>query len=88
MAPVPAALSFAGVGDLPLRELIEEYTAALEVAGRSRRTIDWYRAYLDDFAGFAARDGETAALRHLSPVTARRWLLAAQASRLRPLAPT
>ncbi len=87
MAPVAAAPSFAGLGDLPLRELIEEYTAALEVAGRSRRTIDWYRAYLDDFAGFAARDGEAAALRHLSPVTARRWLLAAQAARLRPLAP-
>lgn len=87
MTPVAAALSFGGVGDIPLRELIEEYTAALEVAGRSRRTIDWYRAYLDDFAEFAARDGETAALRHLSPVTARRWLLAAQAARLRPLSP-
>ncbi len=83
----PAESPVAGVGDLPLRELVEEYTAALEVAGRSRRTIDWYRAYLEGFAGFAERDGEAAALRHLSPATVRRWLLAAQAARARPLAP-
>ncbi|MHB8958349.1 MAG: tyrosine-type recombinase/integrase [Candidatus Limnocylindrales bacterium] len=87
LSTLPAPSHSPAVGDVPLRELIEEYAAALEVAGRSRRTIDWYRAYLDDFAGFAERDGGSAVLHHLSAATARRWLLAGQAARVRPLAP-
>lgn len=58
-----------------------------EVAGRSRRTIDWYRTYLDDFAKFASRDGGPATLEDLAPAIARRWLLATQSTRARPLAP-
>ena len=87
MAGVHAAAVAAGVGALPLRELIDEYTAALEVAGRSRRTIDWYRPYLNDFARFAARDSGSATLDDLSPAIARRWLLATQGTRSQPLAP-
>lgn len=30
--------------ELALADLVEEYLVALEVGGRSRRTIDWYRA--------------------------------------------
>jgi site-specific recombinase XerD len=81
---VPLVASVAGIG---LRELVEEYVVALEVAGRSRRTIEWYRAYLDDFVAFASRDGDAAALQDLSPAVARRWLLATQGTRPRPLAP-
>lgn len=76
-----------GVGGLPLRELVDEYAAALEVAGRSRRTIAWYRAYLDDFVAFASRDGRHASLQEFCPALGRRWLLATQSTRARPLAP-
>jgi site-specific recombinase XerD len=73
--------------ELSLRDLIDEYAVALEVAGRSRRTIDWYRTYLDEFAAFTGRGGQTGTLDDLKPAIARRWLLACQSSRPLPLAP-
>ncbi len=87
MSAARAVPLVASVADIPLRELVEEYAAALEIAGRSRRTIDWYRAYLDDFVAFASREGATASLQDLTPPVARRWLLATQGTRPRPLAP-
>ncbi len=87
MASVRAVAVPTSFGAIPLRELVDEYVVALEVAGRSRRTIDWYRTYLDDFAKFASRDGRPATLEHLAPAIARRWLLATQSTRARPLAP-
>lgn len=74
-------------GEFPLRDLVDEYGVALEVGGRSRRTIDWYRGYLDEFVGFAGRDGRSPTLDDLTPATSRRWLLAVQAARSSPLAP-
>lgn len=76
-----------GLHELSLRDLIDEYGVALEVAGRSRRTIDWYRTYLDEFAAFAGRGNQPGTLEDLTPPIARRWLLATQSSRPRPLAP-
>jgi site-specific recombinase XerC len=76
-----------GLHELSLRDLIDEYGVALEVAGRSRRTIDWYRTYLDEFAAFAGRGKQPGTLEDLTPAIARRWLLATQSSRPRPLAP-
>lgn len=76
-----------GLLDLLLRDLIDEYAVALEVAGRSRRTIDWYRTYLEEFAAFAGRGNQAGTLEDLTPAIARRWLLASQSSRPRPLAP-
>lgn len=76
-----------GLHELSLRDLIDEYAVALEVAGRSRRTIDWYRTYLEEFAAFAGRGDQTGTLEDLTPAIARRWLLASQSSRSRPLAP-
>ena len=76
-----------GLHELSLRDLIDEYGVALEVAGRSRRTIDWYRTYLDEFAAFAGRGNQPGTLEDLTPAIARRWLLATQSSRSRPLAP-
>lgn len=74
-------------GEFPLRDLVDEYCVALEVGGRSRRTIDWYRGYLDEFVGFAGRDGRSPTLDDLTPATSRRWLLAIQVARTSPLAP-
>ena len=83
LAPlVPLALDAFG-----LRDVIAEYRAALRVAGRSPRTIRWYGEMLDEFVAFVERDGGRATLDDLHPAVARRWLLAAQASRARPLAP-
>jgi integrase/recombinase XerD len=76
-----------GLHELSLRDLIDEYGVALEVAGRSRRTIEWYRTYLDEFAAFAGRGSQPGTLEDLTPAIARRWLLACQTSRVRPLAP-
>ena len=76
-----------GLLELSLRDLIDEYAVALEVAGRSRRTIEWYRTYLEEFAAFAGRGNQTGTLEDLTPAIARRWLLALQSSRPRPLAP-
>lgn len=74
--------------ELSLRDLIDEYLVALEVGGRSRRTIDWYRAFLQEYLDFAARHtGRAPILADLSTVVARRWLLAAQSGRTRPLSP-
>jgi site-specific recombinase XerC len=70
-----------------LRDIIAEYRAALRVAGRSPRTIRWYGDQLDEFVRFLERDGVRATLSDLQPPVARRWLLAAQAARSRPLAP-
>jgi site-specific recombinase XerD len=74
-------------GEFPLRDLVDEYCVALEVGGRSRRTIDWYRGYLDEFVAFVARDGRSSTLDNLTAATSRRWLLALQATRSKPLAP-
>jgi hypothetical protein len=46
-----------------LRALIDEYFAALKVAGRSPRTIGWYRDNLLEFIRFAERDGRVATRR-------------------------
>jgi len=43
-----------GLHELSLRDLMDEYLVALEVGRRSRRTIDWYRAFLREYLDFAA----------------------------------
>lgn len=63
----------------PLADVVEEYLVALRVAGRSPRTIDWYRANLVEFMRFLERDGGTAAVADLQPASVRRWLLALNA---------
>ena len=70
-----------------LRGLIDEYFAALKVAGRSHRTIGWYRDNLLEFIRFAERDGRAATLGDLQAPVVRRWLLSLQ-SRPRRLAPS
>jgi site-specific recombinase XerD len=76
------------LGELSLSDLVDEYLVALEVAGRSRRTIDWYRAFLREYLEFVRRDvTRGAVLDDLSAVSARRWLLAAQTARSRSLSP-
>lgn len=70
-----------------LRDVMAEYRAALRVAGRSPRTIRWYGDHLAEFVTFVERDGRRATLDDLCPPVARRWLLAAQAARAKPLAP-
>jgi site-specific recombinase XerC len=87
MAGVRAVAVATSVNALPLRELIDECTVALEVAGRSQRTIGWYRTYLDDFVKFASREDGSATLDDIAPAIARRWLLATQSTREPPLAP-
>jgi site-specific recombinase XerD len=69
-----------------LRDLIDEYLAALKVAGRSPRTIDWYRDFLREFVRFVERDGRAATGGDLQAPVVRRWLLSLQ-SRPRRLAP-
>jgi site-specific recombinase XerC len=70
-----------------LRDVVAEYRDALRVAGRSPRTIRWYGDQLEEFVSFIERDGGRASLDDLRPAVVRRWLLAAQAARARPLAP-
>jgi len=70
-----------------LRNVIAEYRDALRVAGRSPRTIRWYGDLLEEFVRFVERDGGGASLDDLRPAVVRRWLLAAQATRAKPLAP-
>lgn len=70
-----------------LPDLIDEYLGALKVAGRSPRTIGWYRDFLLEFVRFVERDGRAATAGDLQAPVVRRWLLALQA-RPRPLAPS
>ena len=70
-----------------LRDLIDEYFAALKVANRSPRTIGWYRDFLLEFVRFVERDGRGATAGDLQAPVVRRWLLSLQ-SRPRPLAPS
>lgn len=77
------------LGDLSLADLIDEYLVALEVAGRSRRTIEWYRAFLHEYLDFVRRNAsEHPVLNDLSAISARRWLLAAQSKRSGTLSPS
>lgn len=62
-----------------LRDVVEEYLAALRVAGRSPRTIEWYHANLAEFIRFVERDGRAATVADLQPARVRRWLLALNA---------
>jgi site-specific recombinase XerD len=71
---------------VPLTGIVEEYLAALSVAGRSARTIEWYRANLREFVGFVEREGARATAGDVQPAKVRRWLLAL-GSRERALAP-
>lgn len=73
--------------EVRLQDLIDEYFAALKVAGRSPRTIDWYRDFLLEFVRFVERDGRAATGGDLQAPVVRRWLLALQ-SRSRQLAPS
>jgi excisionase family DNA binding protein len=74
-------------GEFPLWDLVEEYCVALEVGGRSRRTIDWYRGYPDEFVAFAARDGRSPTRDDLTAAASRRWPLDIRAARSTPPAP-
>ena len=85
---VEASATGAGVDDLRLVDLVDEYRAALRVAGRSPRTIRWYTDHLAEFIRFLERDGRVATLAELRPASVRRWLLAVQARHERPLAPS
>jgi hypothetical protein len=51
----------------------------LQVAGRSPRTIGWYRDMLAEFIRFLERDGHSATVTDLQPVAVRRWLLSLNA---------
>jgi hypothetical protein len=75
------------IDQVRLRALIDEYFAALKVAGRSPRTIEWYRDNLLEFVRFAERDGHPATAGDLQPPVVRRWPLLLQ-SRPRRLAPS
>ncbi|MBI3745448.1 MAG: tyrosine-type recombinase/integrase [Chloroflexi bacterium] len=79
MRAVAAAAPEPSLDRYRLAEVVEEYLVALRVAGRSPRTIDWYRANLMEFMRFLERDGRTATVADLQPVTVRRWLLALNA---------
>jgi hypothetical protein len=65
-----------GLHKLSLRDLADEYLIAIEVGGRSRRTIDCYRTHVDQFAAVTGRGGQRGTLEDLTPAIARRWLLA------------
>ncbi|NJD28640.1 MAG: hypothetical protein FIA92_10130 [Chloroflexi bacterium] len=62
-----------------LRNVVEEYLAALRAAGRSPRTIEWYRANLAEFIRFLERDGRSASAADLQPAAVCRWLIALNA---------
>lgn len=72
-APAPA------LDQYRLQNVVEEYLAALRVAGRSPRTIEWYRANLAEFIRFLERDGRAASAADVQPAAVRRWLLALNA---------
>ncbi|MBA2720505.1 MAG: tyrosine-type recombinase/integrase [Chloroflexi bacterium] len=82
-----AATAPAELDQVRLQDLINEYLVALKVAGRSPRTIDWYRDFLLEFVRFVERDGRAATGGDLQAPVVRRWLLALQ-SRSRQLAPS
>jgi site-specific recombinase XerD len=77
-----------GLETMRLTDLVDEYCVALKVAGRSPRTIRWYRDHLAEFIGFLERSGEQATLAELRPPVVRRWLMALGAHRDKPLAPS
>ena len=85
IAPTPASIS---LDDLPLGDVVAEYQVALRVAGRSPRTIRWYVDHLREFLRFVERDGDRATLGDLRPPEVRRWIVAVQSTRERPLAPS
>lgn len=61
---------------LPLSDVVADYLEALRAAGRSPRTIEWYRLFLLEFIRFAGRAGVPAKLTDLAPPTVRRWVVA------------
>jgi len=61
---------------LPLSDVVADYLEALRAAGRSPRTIEWYRIFLLEFIRFAGRAGAPAKLADLAPPTVRRWVVA------------
>jgi site-specific recombinase XerD len=77
--PVPLSDPDWALG-LALDEVVADYVEALRAAGRSPRTIEWYRAFLAEFGAFVvARDAAPAHLADLAPSSARRWLVTLQA---------
>lgn len=87
MRAVAAAAPPPSLDRYRLQDVVEEYLAALRVAGRSPRTIEWYHANLAEFIGFVERDGRAATVADLQPARVRRWLLALNA-RQTALAPS
>lgn len=79
MRALAAAAPTPSLARYRLPDVVEEYLAALRVAGRSPRTIEWYRAFLAEFIRFLERDGRAAAVSDLQPTAVRRWLLALNA---------
>ncbi len=77
-----------GLDALRLSDLVAEYYVALKVAGRSPRTIRWYRDHLAEFISFLERSGDSGTFVDLRPPVVRRWLVALGAHRDRPLAPS
>ena len=69
---------------LALDDVVADYLEALRAAGRSPRTVEWYRAFLAEFGAFVARDAAPARLADLAPPNARRWLVTLQARSRRP----
>jgi site-specific recombinase XerC len=85
----PPPIGIVSLEALSLGDLVDEYLVALEVGGRSPRTVEWYRAFLLEYVAFATRQrGRDPVVGDLSTTTARRWLLAVQAGRGRPLSPS
>lgn len=79
MNPAAASALAPSLNGYRLLNVVEEYLAALRVAGRSPRTIEWYRANLAEFIRFVERDGRAATVADLQPAAVRRWLLALNA---------
>jgi site-specific recombinase XerC len=87
MNPVVASELAPSLDGYRLLNVVEEYLAALQVAGRSPRTIEWYRANLAEFIRFVERDGRASTVADLQPIAVRRSLLALNA-RATALAPS
>lgn len=71
---------------LPLSDVVADYLEALRAAGRSPRTIEWYRSFLLEFIRCVDRDGAPARLGDVAPPIARRWVVSVK-SRLPEPAP-